>query len=863
MASVKAGPGRRSLSPVSNRFSEKVQLQQLNERFSKYINGVKNMRDQLTQNYQADSSAHLNRIHMLEEEIADIQARYENEVLALREQIERVDRDRARAVMYQHKDSGLSAEYQNRILDLNAEVLQKDEEIRQLLLLLAQKDVDLQNARASVTTVSVQLDMNKKEVEELRRSVLEGQKKNDAEFSLRMVLQDHVQDLKNQLEFQNQTQARESQELRTRLEGSEALVLQLESKLRACNREDSVLVETVQKIREASEAELKRFQEEAETAYSQNLMDLKMYLQNDKVKLEQLQQENRYLHKQVDGLTAELNALESKRQYENSNNKTLIEKLEQEQEKSQQRIRALEARLEEMKDLLLAKMKELAEFQDVNISLRSEISALKTMLDEEEHQITQSHFQFPSNLLAAGSFSSAPVSLNTSPDTFPSLNSSPLSKSQYSSALMPVPLTTVAGSPKSHSPAKSAGPLRGKQEKKMARSISMELPKRPISGPPAISLDTNTLGKGQDYFTTLFKELKKEAMQPSAYESKERPSSAVSDYSTASSSAVGNVKIADVSSNGHYVRLLNCSPDIEEDIGGYILQQNIQGHPVAFYRFPPRTRMKAASTVTVWAAASKASHNPPLDLLWKEMHKFGTGTECTTILCKPNGQAIAWYTPRHWNRKFQQAWPETNSEPTDEALKSTQPFVPAKEESFAERKEKDMEPGKLELAYSTRVSPVPSKPFVDQSDEQAPILMKREKEMPSTFFSSHSPWCQSTASATHPDYCPGRSLPNNDDDGGSDWKQSKSHVTKASTPIDAFSTGCSGGKTTNSSKKSQVIGGKRSKGPTRSAGPNMGGVMYIGPPSPFASPLQRYYATSTYNIKLPSHASLTPSMVSN
>ena len=75
-----------------------------------------------------------------------------------------------------------------------------------------------------------------------------------------------------------------------------------------------------------------------------------------------------------------------------------------------------------------------------------------------------------------------------------------------------------------------------------------------------------------------------------------------------------------------------------------MIQQNISGSPVTVFRFPPRTKLKANSHVTVWSAVSLAHHNPPSDFLWKDQHKWGTGPECTTILCKPNGQAVAWTT---------------------------------------------------------------------------------------------------------------------------------------------------------------------------------------------------------------------------
>ena len=40
----------------------------------------------------------------------------------------------------------------------------------------------------------------------------------------------------------------------------------------------------------------------------------------------------------------------------------------------------------------------------------------------------------------------------------------------------------------------------------------------------------------------------------------------------------------------------------------------------------------------VWAASSNGKHEPPSDFLWSEQSKWGTGPECTTILCKPSGQ---------------------------------------------------------------------------------------------------------------------------------------------------------------------------------------------------------------------------------
>ena len=70
-----------------------------------------------------------------------------------------------------------------------------------------------------------------------------------------------------------------------------------------------------------------------------------------------------------------------------------------------------------------------------------------------------------------------------------------------------------------------------------------------------------------------------------------------------------------------------------------MIQQNVGGHPVAVYRFPERLKLCAGDVVTVWSGtADPMNHQPPTDFVFKEQQKWGTGPECTTILCKPNGQ---------------------------------------------------------------------------------------------------------------------------------------------------------------------------------------------------------------------------------
>ncbi|RUS84507.1 hypothetical protein EGW08_007746 [Elysia chlorotica] len=53
----------------------------------------------------------------------------------------------------------------------------------------------------------------------------------------------------------------------------------------------------------------------------------------------------------------------------------------------------------------------------------------------------------------------------------------------------------------------------------------------------------------------------------------------------------------------------------EFELGGYLLQQNVGGHPVAVFRFPPRTKFAADSTITVWAAMNDPHLSQPAHAL--------------------------------------------------------------------------------------------------------------------------------------------------------------------------------------------------------------------------------------------------------
>ncbi|XP_072255058.1 vimentin-like [Pyxicephalus adspersus] len=386
---IPTGGGPSPSAEMVRRSSEKAQIQDIKERFSNYIRNVKSIRNQLKQGDNTSAVQHL------QDELITIRTLYEKEIGELREKLEQSYRDGSRDGLGGRTTNLMAAEYQSRLLEMSRDILKKDEDIRALQMVVAQQESDIQSLKGAAIAPSIQLDLAKQELRELQENIIMAQTKYEEEFSQRLTLQDQVQKLTHHMEDIKQIHMKETQELRAQIAQSQALVLQLEDELRSVSRGGPALVEAVQRIQEASEAEVKRLHSETESAYNQNLLELQMRLNNDQILLGQAQEDNQHLYQRVEELTSEVTVLEKKLFEKGTNSRTLMEKLEVENMKGLQHIRALEARLEEMQDLLLAKMKELNTFQESNVSLRSELDALKSMLEEEEHQMSSNNWHLP------------------------------------------------------------------------------------------------------------------------------------------------------------------------------------------------------------------------------------------------------------------------------------------------------------------------------------------------------------------------------------------------------------------------------------------------------------------------------------
>jgi len=140
----------------------------------------------------------------------------------------------------------------------------------------------------------------------------------------------------------------------------------------------------------------------------------------------------------------------------------------------------------------------------------------------------------------------------------------------------------------------------------------------------------------KDYTAELFDLFERKTFQKTPDTSTKKSTAEKTDLQEAS--YIGNIKIHEVDKNGRFVRVLNTSNTVEEDLSNFTIQQMIAAMPVAVYRFPSSVKLLPGRITTVWCNNDEIEQQPPHVFVWKEQNKWSNGPECTTVLSKPNGQ---------------------------------------------------------------------------------------------------------------------------------------------------------------------------------------------------------------------------------
>ncbi|XP_058138901.1 lamin tail domain-containing protein 1 isoform X3 [Dasypus novemcinctus] len=339
----------------------------------------------------------------------------------------------------------------------------------------------------------------------------------------------------------------------------------------------------------------------------------------------------------------------------------------------------------------LAKMKT---YQALQASLASKQSEVSEQEDKEETSVQREDDESPTEIKQRSFVRFFPV--KTSSDaTIPPLSPS---VSYEVFPLYYVPSSQISRQSSStlgQKPSKSSLVTYFKAENSLGTSHLVVSKKQPLS---VLVPEAAVNGEEEDYFHSLFDDSK---LLPSTSQDEKTCkhfSMILEEVGSARSSALGDIKIAEVNVKGLFVKLVNSSTNKELDIGDHILQQKMNGQTVSFYQFAPHIIMQANSSVT----------------------------------------AIAWYTPIHWK----QAWEKLD---TDIEFRRCSISVPTSQRSIFWR------PIPTTTITKNRQDAQQKDTFPCQR-EKSEVLLKREKEIRPALLPTCSPWCHSPDVPPHP-YC--------------------------------------------------------------------------------------------------------------
>ncbi|XP_031549204.1 lamin-B1-like [Actinia tenebrosa] len=575
---------------------EKEYLSTLNDRFASYISRVRQMRELSGRN---DTVNFMNSTKILEEEITALKAMYERQLEELRHQLEDLAKDRTQQQLAAAKNSALVAELQDKLGNETSNRKKVENALADAHRVIADKEALLQDARVTTTQhQNAHMDTTR-ERDGLQTALTQTQQALDTEMAARVDLQTNVNQLREKLGFEQQLHEKEMAEIRARLNEADQTILLAEERLHEHNIIDENLAAMLAKVKLHSQHELRRFKEESEISHQNSMNQLKIQLDNESRNLASATDDNIHMKAHIESLQSKIINLDAKCSSLEAQNSSLIQSLEMERQQAANTIKNLEAKLRELQEALMAKVRELGLAYNAHVPLDLELGAFATLLEAEERRLS---------LALQNQAPLAPVRSRTWHTITPRSKTLTTEPKRPASTLGITP-SSVSTSTKIHTPIA--------RPKTTAGTLSVSRTVPPVVEPVTTASPYRHTWSYVPNFI---------------------------DYHSPTSSHTGNVRILEVNPDGNYVRLFNTSAHRDEEIGGYMVQQNVSGRPVTVFRFPPRTRLKALSHTTVWSAGSLMKHNPPSDFLWKEQHKWGTGPECTTILCKPNGQAVAWTT---------------------------------------------------------------------------------------------------------------------------------------------------------------------------------------------------------------------------